>query len=253
MNQQDAKVIAVRDEKTVYLDGETNSAVKVFERSYEKAGILNEALNHAIIEETALPVPALKSVETIGGKWAIVTEYIPGKTLAQLMAEDADNLELYLDMLIEVQMDIHDTRAPRLSRLKDKMYQKVQQADIDAATRYEIHHRLASMPIHNKVCHGDLNPTNIIIDDAGRPFVLDWAHVTQGNASADVARTYLLFRLAGDEETACKYMDMFCEKTSTDKRYIQQWLPIVAVSQSVKGKPQEREFLLSWTSVFEYE
>ena len=109
------------------------------------------------------------------------------------------------------------------------------------------------MPKHNKVCHGDFNPSNIIITESGIPYIIDWAHVTQGNASADVARTYLLFCLAGDRELADKYLDLFCEKSNTEKRYVQKWMPIVAASQSVKGRPEEREFLHSWTNVVDYE
>ena len=109
------------------------------------------------------------------------------------------------------------------------------------------------MPRHDKVCHGDFNPSNIIITDAGEAYILDWSHVTQGNAAADVARTYLLFKLSGDDETAEKYLSLYCEKPSTDIRYIQKWLPIVAASQSVKGKPQEREMLLKWVDVVDYE
>ena len=76
---------------------------------------------------------------------------------------------------------------------------------------------------------------------------------TQGNASADAARTYLLFWLGGDIETAEKYLDLFCKKTDTAKQYVQKWLPIVAASQSVKGKAEEREFLMHWVNVVEYE
>ena len=54
------------------------------------------------------------------------------------------------------------------------------------------------MPNHKKLCHGDFDPKNIILRDDGEAFILDWAHATQGNASADAARTYLLFWLAGD-------------------------------------------------------
>ena len=50
-----------------------------------------------------------------------------------------------------------------------------------------------------------------------------------------------------------KYMDLFCEKTDTKKSYVQKWLPIVAASQSVKGKPEEKELLLSWANVVEFE
>ncbi len=113
--------------------------------------------------------------------------------------------------------------------------------------------RLESMPKHNKICHGDFNPTNIIIQNDGTPYIIDWAHVTQGNASADVARTYLLFWLEDDIDGAEKYLNLFCKKSDTAKQYIQKWLPIVAASQSVKGKPEERQFLLGWVDVVEYE
>ena len=84
-------------------------------------------------------------------------------------------------------------------------------------------------------------------------YVLDWAHVTQGNGAADAARTYLLFCLRGDQKLADKYLDLFCKKTDTAKQYVQKWLPIVAASQSVKGNPEERDFLLRWADVVDYE
>ena len=106
---------------------------------------------------------------------------------------------------------------------------------------------------HQKICHGDFNPSNIIIDENGMPHILDWSHVTQGNASADVARTYLLFHLEGKEELADKYLNLFCKKSDTARQYVQKWLPIVAASQSVKGKEEEREFLMRWVNVVDYE
>jgi RIO-like serine/threonine protein kinase len=109
------------------------------------------------------------------------------------------------------------------------------------------------MPKRDKVCHGDFNPSNIIIAKDGVPYILDWAHATQGNASADAARTYLLFCLAGDLKVAEKYLNLFCKKSDTAKQYVQKWLPIVAASQSVKGKKEEREFLLHFANVVEYQ
>ena len=110
------------------------------------------------------------------------------------------------------------------------------------------------MPRHTKLCHGDYNPSNIILREGdNEPFILDWSHATQGNASADAARTYLLFWLGGDIEGAQQYLDLFCKKSDTAKQYVQKWMPIVAASQSVKGNEREREFLLSWVNVVDYE
>ena len=246
------KVIAVRNTKTVYRDGD--KAIKVFDEHYSKADILNEALNQARVEETGLAIPGLLEVTKINGKWAIVMDYIKGKTLAQLMAENPDKLDEYLDLFVSLQMEIHSKRAPLLNRLKDKMNRKISQADLTATIRYDLHTRLEGMPKHSKVCHGDFNPSNVIIsNEDGKPYVIDWSHATQGNASADVARTYLLFWLAGDISTAEKYLDLFCLKSDTAKQYVQKWIPIVAASQLVKGKKEEREFLLHWVDVVDYE
>ena len=245
------KIIAVRTGKTVYKDGDR--VIKVFENGYSKADILNEALNQARIEETGLNIPKILGVSTENGKWAIISEYIKGKTLAQLMTEIPDKFDEYLERFVDIQMEIHSKKAPLLTKLKDKMNRKINQADIDATTRYDLHTRLEGMPRHNKVCHGDFNPSNIIITDDGTPYIIDWAHATQGNASADVARTYLLFWLDGNIEGAKKYMELFCKKSDTARQYIEKWLPIVAASQSVKGNAEEREFLLSWVDVVDYQ
>ena len=246
-----ANVIAERTNKVVY--HEEDKAIKVFDSEYKKSDVLNEALNQARVEETGLNIPKLWEVGLIDGKWMIVTDFIEGKTLAQLMEENPDKLDEYLEMFVNLQMEVHSHKCPLLNKLKDKMQAKISATSLDATTRYELHTRLEGMPKHNKVCHGDFNPSNIIISKDGTPFIIDWAHVTQGNASADVARTYLLFCLAGKTDVADKYLDLFCRKSDTAKQYVQQWLPIVAASQSVKGKEQEKEFLLSWVNVVDYE
>ena len=245
------KVIAVRTDKTVYRDGDV--AIKVFNEDYSKSDVLNEALNQARVEETGLNIPKVIEVTKIEGKWAIATQFIPGKTLDSLMKEHPEKQDEYLNLFVDLQLKVHEQKSPLLNKLKDKMNRKIAQTTLDATTRYELHTRLDGMPKHNKVCHGEFNPSNIIIAEDGTAYILDWSHATQGNASADVARTYLLFCLQGNEELANQYLDLFCKKSDTAKQYVQQWLPIVAASQSVKGKVEEREFLLNWVNVVDYE
>ena len=251
MKIQADKIIAVRTSKTVYRDGDT--VIKVFDENYSKADVLNEALNQARIEETGLNIPKILEVSKMDGKWALTSEYIPGVTLQQLMDKYPEKKNEYLEQFVDIQMQVHSKTCPLLTKLKDKMNRKINETDLDATTRYELHTRLEGMPKHKKVCHGDFNPSNIIIRDDGTPYIIDWSHATQGNASADVARTYLLFWLSGDISGAEAYLDLFCKKSDTAKQYIQKWLPIVAASQSVKGRPEEIEFLLNWVNVVDYE
>ena len=180
-------------------------------------------------------------------------EYVEGKTLDQLMQENPGNMDKYMDMFVDLQILVQSKKAPLLNKLKDKMNRKISSLNgqLDATIRYELHTRLESMPKHNKVCHGDFNPSNIIIDPQGLPHIIDWSHVTQGNGAADAARTYLIFALRY-KALADRYLDLFCKKTDTAKQYIQQWLPIVAASQLVKRIPGEEDFLKRWVDVVDY-
>lgn len=245
------RIIAVRNNKTVYRDGDL--CMKVFDASYSKADVLSEALNQARVEETGLNIPKVHEVTLMDGKWTIVTDYIKGKTLSQLMLENPEKKDEYLEFFVDLQIEVQSKRCPLLTKLRDKMSRKISQTDFDATTRYELYTRLDDMPKHSKLCHGDFNPSNIIISDGGAPYILDWSHATQGNGSADAARTYLLFWLSGDINGAEKYLDLFCSKSNTEKKYVQKWMPIVAASQTVKGNEKEREFLHSWVNVVDYE
>lgn len=245
------RIIAVRNNKTVYRDGD--KALKVFDKTYLKSDVLNEALNQARVEETGLRIPKILGVTMTDGKWTIISEYIKGKTLSDLMSENPEKKEEYFNLFVDLQLEMHSKTCPGLNKLKDKMNRKISQTDLSATVRYDLHTRLESMPKHNKVCHGDFNPSNIIISEDGTPYILDWSHATQGNASADAARTYLLFWLDGNIEGAKRYLELFCEKSNTAKQYVQKWMPIVAASQTLKGNEREREFLQSWIDVVDYE
>ncbi len=245
------QIIAVRKNKTIYRDGDR--CIKVFNEDFSKADVLNEALNQARIETTGLNIPKVREVTVMDGKWAIVSDFVEGKTLAQLMEENPEKKHEYLELLVDIQLSMHAHTCPMLNKLKDKMHGKISASSLDATTRYDLHTRLDSTPKHNKVLHGDFNPSNIIITADGTPYILDWSHATQGNASADAARTYLLFWLDGDEDGAKDYLDLFCRKSNTARQYVQKWMPIVAASQSVKGNEHERELLLSWVDVVDYQ
>ena len=252
MLYQEDQVIARPPKKVIYREGDT--VVKLFSPDYSKASVLNEALNQARVEETDLHIPKIHEVfKTAAGEWAIRSDYIEGKTMQQLMDENPDKKDEYLKQFVALQMEIHTKRAPLLTKLKDKMHRKISDSKFEATVRFELHTRLEGMPKHKKVCHGDFNPTNIIITPDGTPYIIDWAHVTQGNASADVARTYLWMMLNGQEEQAKQYLKLFCKMSDTAIQYVQNWMPIVAASQSVKENSEDDFALLSrWVNVVDY-
>lgn len=239
------------EKKSVYV--EDGKAIKVFVPEYSKTDVMYEALNTCRVEDAGMDIAKLLDVEKLeDGSWCLVSEFIQGTTLSTLMKQHPEDIDKYIDMMVDFQIDMNKKQNPLLIKLKDKLMRQINELDdIDESTKYELLTRLNSMPKHTKLCHGDFNPDNIIVSDNGKMVAIDWVHATQGNASADVARTYLLFAI-NNIETAEKYMDSFCKKTSTDKKYVQNWLPIVAAAQLGKKKPEEREFLLRWADIFDF-
>lgn len=146
-------------------------------------------------------------------------------------------------------MTVHSKKCPLLNKLTDKMHMKIDKSLLNSDTKSKLHSILERMPKHDKTCHGDFNPSNIIIDEKKQPYIIDWAHVTCGNASADAAGTYLYFLLNEDFDGAEKYLSHFCKKSETDILYIKKWIPVVAAAKSVKGNEKERKFLLSQVDI----
>lgn len=245
-------VLAQRPTKTVYRDND--KTIKLFVPNYSKANILNEALIQARVEEgTNLNIPKLLGVSQIDNRWALISEYVEGRTLASLMDEHPEKLDEYLNLFIDIQLEIHSKRVPLLNRIKDKFKRKLESAtNIDEHIRYDLMQRLDGMEQHYKLCHGDFNPSNIIMKENGEYSIIDWAHATQGNGAADAARTFLLFSIKGKTEIANKYVDLYCEKSNTDKYHVQRWIPIVAATQKTKNIPEEQEFLSNWINVVDY-
>ncbi len=244
------RVIALRTNKTVYLDDD--KVIKLFGGDYSKADVLSEALNHAKIEETGLNVAKLLEVTSMDSGLAIVSEYIPGKSLERLMYENPEKSEEYLELLVDIQLEIHSKSSDKLIKMRPQLHELISHAPLDATTRYSLHEELDHLPEHNKLCHGHLDMSNIIVTPEGTPYILDWAYASQGNGSADAARAYLLMSYDGKPKLAESYLSLFCKKSDTAMQYARKWIPIIAASQLTKSKSAERDFLLNHINVVKY-
>jgi len=238
--------------KTVYREG--NRIVKAFTASHPMSLVMNEAYIHACVEDAGVPVPKLLgALPSEDGGWSIAMEYVSGKTLAELMAENPDKIDEYLEKLVDIQLETGSYRVRNLRNTRVKMEDAIKTlTEIDASTRYELLQRIHGMPQHTKLCHGDLVPSNIVLREDGSYCILDWAHASAGNAGADAAITYMRFSL-DQPELAEKYLKLFCKKADMAIQYVQKWLPVVAAQQLTKHKESERPLLEKWISVAEYQ
>ena len=228
---------------------------KVFDHKFYPAStVIREAMNQEYAREEGFLAPKVYNVFPVGDDWAISSEEIEGKTLAQLIQENPKDEKKYIQLLVKVQLDLlaHISSNLKLPKLKDKLNNYITNSGLDASTRYDLHARLERMPNHYKVCHGDLAPHNLIVKD-DKVYILDWAHCTRGNASADAAMTYLLFLLEGDEKGAEEYLKTFCKKSDIAIQYVQQWISVVSATKLVTtADEKKREMLMRNINVVEY-
>ena len=156
------ELISKNATKSVYRDGD--KAVKVFCKGFPKAEVLNEALISARVEAIGgINIPSIQAVSVEeDGCWSITRDYIEGKTLTELMKENPDKRDEYLNQMVELQLMIHSKTCPLLNKLKDKMARQISEMEeLDPVNRYDLLTRLDSTPKHTKLCHGDFQPDKI--------------------------------------------------------------------------------------------
>ena len=245
-------VIVEHSNKKVYDLGD--SIAKVFNANKPASDVFNEALALARIYESGVPAPKPLEVSEVEGEgWAMVTEKIKGTTLADKMAAEPSKFYEYLEQFVDLQIQLHANHSPLLNRQRDKYARMINSlTNLNATTRYNLMERLDGMKKEFQICHGDFNPSNVIITDDDKWFVCDWAHATQGSPAADAAMTYLLFAL-NDKQQADAYLELYCNRADLPMQVVQQWMSIVAAAELSRGRTDVNdEFLMNWIDVVDY-
>ncbi|MBE6592315.1 MAG: aminoglycoside phosphotransferase [Ruminococcaceae bacterium] len=238
------RVIAVRNNKTIFRDGDR--CIKVFNPGHSKSEIFSEALNQARMEELGINVPKLLEVTTIDGKWGIVSEYVKGKTLAMLMEERPQDVCGHLELLAELQKGLHKRECVVLGDLKERMKRDILSSELESDTKLRILSDLDGVTSEMSVCHCDLEPSNVIISKSGTPYLIDWACSAAGDRHIDVAYTYLLLHLKRNEREADLFLDISCQGSGSLKEAILKMVPVVAASALCRGNERERMFFSKW-------
>ena len=133
------ELISQNATKSVYRDGD--KAIKSFCKGFPKAEVLNEALISARVEEIGgINIPATLAVSVDeDGCWSITKDFIDGKTLKQLMDENPDKLDEYMEQMVDLQLTIHSKTCPLLNKLKDKMIRQISDAEgLNSVNRYDL-------------------------------------------------------------------------------------------------------------------
>ena len=233
-------LLGIGKEAEVFAFGD--GAAKLFRHPEAKAAAFREAATMAMVEQMGLPLPRVRGVEQIAGRWAVVMDRAAGPTLAERMRDSAAVPEC-IELMVLLHQRIHSFPATRFSSLKSRLARNIGSAPaLDPAHRDRLLGGLAEMPDGNRLCHGDFHPMNIM-GPAGSEVVLDWIDASAGDPAADVCRSYVLIRPVSPT-LADTYADAYAAMSGIGRAAIMAWLPYVAAARLAKGAMEDVPILL---------
>jgi tRNA A-37 threonylcarbamoyl transferase component Bud32 len=238
------RIIAVRNNKTLYRDG--NHSVKVFEHGYSQPEVFREAYIQTLMNSLGLDVPKVEQITKINGKTAIVSEFIAGRTLAEIMRDSPEKSEEAVRMIAELQYRIASEKAP-IRQLKEYITDSLKEADLCESDLKKLRSALELLPKREVLLHGELTPDNIIISRDGTPYIIDWEYASQGNICYGHAVTCVSLLAEGNELGVKQYLDTVFDKFLTGSEEIVKWMPLAAASLSAGSFGNKKKFLLEHT------
>ena len=238
------RIIALNNNRIIYRNG--NQCIKVYSTDYARTDVLNEALNHSRMADAGLHVPPLKEITAVNGKWAIVMDYIRGKSLEQLLQDGTMDTEEALQLLTDLQIKVNRIRCPLMRSLDDDIRHKLKKAKLPPALHKRMLRTLDTLPADDHVCHGDMTPINILLADQKTPYILGWAHACKGDPTLDAAFTRVKFLLRGQAETALRHTALFCEKKGIPEQTVTEKCPLAAAALYADCTRTDRQFLLDF-------
>ncbi|WP_273850442.1 phosphotransferase family protein [Guptibacillus spartinae] len=207
--------------------------VKVFREDLPDGTSSYEAKKQRYALSKGLPVPNIFEVTKIDGKQAIIMEKMSGRTLGDLLLENRDRAEVYMELSVNIQHSIHQISADSFEPMTEKLTRQIEEAnELSQKQKAALLCKLKEMPVKKQLCHGDLHLFNLVMGD--QVTIIDWVDASAGDSRADVCRTYLLYTQFSSD-LADLYLKLYCMKTGELKEVILEWAPIIAGARLAEG------------------
>lgn len=229
--------IAIGNTAKIYLH--KNKVYKVFNDYFSESEALKESKKQKYAHSFGLPVPRIIDVKKINGRQAIIMEYIEGQSIGDLLSENMEKAEYYLNISVEIQQKIHKFEAHSIEHMTEKLRRQIESVEIlDNSHKSTLIQKLNRMSFKSMLCHGDYHLFNLMMTN-NSVTIIDWVDSSAGDIRADVYRTYLLYSHYSNK-IAEMYLDLYCEKSNLAKEEVLQWAPIIAAARLAEKVPSEK-------------
>jgi uncharacterized protein (TIGR02172 family) len=258
MNEDIGAPIAYGRTAEIY-DWQNGQVLKLFYSWYELENIEYEARIARAIQTSGLPVPTVGNVIRVNGRHGLVYQRLEGESMLTRMTYKPWRVLEYARQMAELHFKMHTSPVQaELPSQRQILRRKIHQADIlPEHLRAKVLTALETMPDHNRLCHGDFHPNNILMTVQGE-IVIDWIDASNGNPLADVARTTII--ALGAVETHqiqglqpnylirllhAAYIHYYFKLSPVGKAEYNRWIPIVAAARLSENIPGLQKWLIA--------
>lgn len=227
---------------------------KYFQASIEKQRITQEFRMLEELERTVIPTPNVYAVELEDSPF-IEMQRIDGNEMLELF--EPERITEFLNTFATLHQRIHQQQSRVAPEWYDVTQQKVHH--LPPALRLKAERLLETLhiPQQQGLLHGDFHFQNILVTADDTFVVIDWHDATMGPPIADVARTLLLLRTAGETAVpdevrryVCReYLDRYQAVSSIQLSNLADWLRLMAILRTLEQIPSaEQRQLKEWIS-----
>ncbi|MFU1885638.1 aminoglycoside phosphotransferase family protein [Bacillus wiedmannii] len=219
--------------------------VKLFNEYLPDTESMNEAKKQKYAYSCGLSVPNVFEVTRIKNRQAIIMEYVKGNSMGDLLLNNLNEAEHYINICVNEQKKIHAIRVntDEIESMRERLERQIKSIHkLDEKQKGSILNKLHSIKFEPRLCHGDFHPFNLILNEKNVN-IIDWVDACSGDIRADVFRTYLLYAQSYIE-LAEMYLRIYCSTTDLTRDEIFQWAPImIAARFSEKVSPPNEVYV----------
>ncbi|HDX9653418.1 aminoglycoside phosphotransferase [Bacillus wiedmannii] len=209
-----------------------SKVVKLFKEYLPDTESINEAKKQKYAYSCGLPVPNVFEVTKIQNRQAIIMEYIKGNSIGDLLLNNLNEAEHYINICVNEQKKVHSIRmnTDEIESMRERLERQIKSVyKLDEKQKGNILNKLHSIKFEPRLCHGDFHPFNLILSNKSVN-IIDWVDASSGDIRADVFRTYLLYSQSS-VELADMYLHIYCRNTGLSRDEIFQWAPIIIAAR----------------------
>jgi hypothetical protein len=257
--------------------------IKLFVPGTDIFAVNKEFSNASVVWEKGLSVPKPYEQIDFEGSYGIIYEKVIGENLIEKYLMELTNMcvevknDVNKGLNIDKESDDDDDKTKLIAKVlydinkyngegmqisqKDSMKNSIKWAPyLSEDEKRMIFKYIDNLPEKDCLCHGDLNPGNIILRN-GVPVIIDWMNATRGNPAADAAELITIYKYAvlppettGEtiaafdsirEILSNTFVDEYTRLSGISYEEIEAWiLPIAAAKLATSSKPDEEKAVL---------